>query len=1509
MIESIPGDRIPFLLNVSTRFRIFVFLLLFSSLMVLSGCGSGGGGNNGSNNNGNGGGTATPSFSSAVTTQGNFSSGQQNASYTITVTNSGTAATSGTVTVVDPPTGFTVTAISGSNWQCTLSTVTCTSSAAVAAGQSYPPITVTGNVTATNGTPVSIPLTVSGGGSTANATSTPSVTVAAPGLTITKSHSGNFTQGQQNAAYTVAVQNSSTGGATNGKVTVTETVPSGETLVSMSGSGWTCPGSGGANTCDRSDMLATNTSYPNISVTVNVSATAVSPQVNQVSVSGGGMTSPASTTDSTTISPAPASPDLKIVKSHVGNFTAGSNGAFSLAVSNVGTGATTGGITVTDMLASQFSYVSAAATGWTCGASGQAVTCTNPGPIGAGTSAATIPLTVAVSSSASGGISNTATVATTGDTNSANNSSTDSVTVVAPASPDLAIVKSHVGNFTAGNNGTFTLAVSNVGTGATTGTITVTDTLAAQFTYVSATAAGWSCGASGQLVTCTNPGPIAAGASATSIPLTVAVSSSASGGISNTATVATTGDTVSSNNSSTDNVTVVAPASPDLSILTSHVGNFPTPGSGAFTLAVSNVGTAATSGTITVNDTLPSALSFVSAAATGWSCGASGQVVTCTNPGPIGAGSVAAVIPLIVSVSGPSGSISNTATVATAGDMDSGNNSSTDSVTAISTSSISSISLAVPGPVIYAGGNTENVTVSVSNDLVSDVLNPTLTLSGAACSAAACGTVGSVTGTAGSGSYTIPYTPPASVNAPTIITLTISSNLPGSFTAVGNFMVYPSGSRVVLFGGLGGQIGQRLTPGSQTRPGLTATVYNDPGGPGSPGPGVSVQLLGSGYACPPASSGTVCGTLAIGSTSFGTTSTGTTGIPFTTTSFSYTPPTSVPNPPFDRPAFIAVSNADATKTNSFPFLISTAGTTGLVIVDNQRLNTALTGAAPMTISANLSGDSGINKTFSWSLTSNGANCQPQCGTLGTPTYIWNGQGVNGSITYTPPAAMPAGAADTPTLTATSVDVLNGFLQSDNFSFSINDGTCGSGNNGVLNGQYAFLLHGGAAGQGYVSMIGSFTADGNGHITAGLFDVNRNVNPSFNVSIAPAGSSYSVGPDNRGCLVLANSLGGVNTYRFALGAISSGTATKGQIIRFDDVSGMGQRLQGDLVKQDPTAFNSSSIKGTYAFGEEGIDAAGGRITAGGLATADGLGTFSNFDRDVNDNGNLDINDTTGSATYAIDSSTGRGTVAFTSGAGTSNFVLYVVSASEFLAMSTDGLSANTPILIGDNRLQTAPNGGFTQTSLDGNSYVYWLSTIDPSNGGNVAVVGQILFNAGGSETGTQYINHSGSPSTAQAVSDAFTISSNGRATNTKGDTAIYVIGTDSAFVVGTGSMASAGFAQKQTGGPFSNTSVSGSYVVSEGAPLDGDNYFSGAATITNSTSSVAATADLETPNGIGSVANSFSYSVTNATTGLFTLTSSDPNDAGSIGFTVSGSELVTISEGTSWTDTGVTMVQK
>ena len=136
----------------------FLLTSLLSLFLVACFGGHGGGGGGGGN-----GGTPTPKLRVDFT-GGPFTAFQHGASYALMVRNKGDAATSGTVTLVDPPTGMTVTSIAGANWTCTLATTTCSRSDSLAPGASYDPITVTGNVTVDAGGSVSATVTVTGGG-------------------------------------------------------------------------------------------------------------------------------------------------------------------------------------------------------------------------------------------------------------------------------------------------------------------------------------------------------------------------------------------------------------------------------------------------------------------------------------------------------------------------------------------------------------------------------------------------------------------------------------------------------------------------------------------------------------------------------------------------------------------------------------------------------------------------------------------------------------------------------------------------------------------------------------------------------------------------------------------------------------------------------------------------------------------------------------------------------------------------------------------------------------------------------------------------------------------------------------------------------------------------------------------------------------------------------------------------------------------------------------------------
>ncbi len=237
---------------------------------------------------------------------GNFPAGSTGM-YAVTVSNAATAgATGGAVTVTETlPAGLTLAAMSGSGWNCTGNT--CARSDMLSAGSSYPPIAVTVNVDAATQPQVTNLVAVSGGGAISAGSEDLTQVVPVPVLTISKTHTGIFTPGQSGAAYTVTVGNASAAYPTSGQVTVTETVPTGMALVSMAGAGWTCPS--GGSTCARTDALNPGSSYPAVTVTVNLASDAPSQVTNQVTVSGGGSAT-ATASDATAIAASSLRPTI-----------------------------------------------------------------------------------------------------------------------------------------------------------------------------------------------------------------------------------------------------------------------------------------------------------------------------------------------------------------------------------------------------------------------------------------------------------------------------------------------------------------------------------------------------------------------------------------------------------------------------------------------------------------------------------------------------------------------------------------------------------------------------------------------------------------------------------------------------------------------------------------------------------------------------------------------------------------------------------------------------------------------------------------------------------------------------------------------------------------------------------------------------------------------------------------------------------------------------------------------
>ena len=121
---------------------------------------------------------------------------------------------------------------------------------------------------------------------------------------------------------------------------------------------------------------------------------------------------------------------------------------------------------------------------------------------------------------------------------------------VAVATPDLTTtIGQPAPNFIAGVVSNVPLTVANIGTGPTSGTVTASMTLPANTSApASFTSNGWTCTTVGQTVTCTQPGPIAAGGSSTlQVPVTPSAAAMGTSPIFN-GTSSTPGETNTANN-------------------------------------------------------------------------------------------------------------------------------------------------------------------------------------------------------------------------------------------------------------------------------------------------------------------------------------------------------------------------------------------------------------------------------------------------------------------------------------------------------------------------------------------------------------------------------------------------------------------------------------------------------------------------------------------------------------------------------------------------------------------------------------------------------------------------------------------------------------------------------------------------------------------------------------------------------------------------------------------------
>src|SRR5262245_49185588 len=423
--------------------------------------------------------------------------------------------------------------------------------------------------------------------------------------------------------------------------------------------------------------------------------------------------------------------DLAITKTDgVTTATPGGSVTYTVTASNAGPSNVTGA-TVADTFPASLTAT------WTCvGAGGGTCTAAGAGNINqlvnlpAGGSV-TFTASATISAAATGTLSNTATVTAPGgvsDPVPGNNSATDTDTLTPQA--NLAITKTDgVTTATPGGSVTYTITASNAGP-SNAPAATVADTFPAGLTcnWTCIGAGGGLCGLASGAGDINDPANLPAGGSVT-YTASCTIASGATGSISNTATVTAPDDPVPGNNSATDTDTLTQSA--DLAVSKSDGVTSARPGDAlTYAISVTNAGPSDATGA-NVLDSVPPALTGCS-----WTCAAGpGSACTASGTGDINdivhvasGSNLAYSLAGVVASNTPTGPLSNTVSVAFAGDPNGGDNVATDTDTVTGSADIA-VGKTVSNPtptvgtqVTYTVTATNNGPANATGVVVTDVL-------------------------------------------------------------------------------------------------------------------------------------------------------------------------------------------------------------------------------------------------------------------------------------------------------------------------------------------------------------------------------------------------------------------------------------------------------------------------------------------------------------------------------------------------------------------------------------------------------------------------------------------------------------------------------------------------------------------------------------------------------------------------------------------------------------------
>lgn len=347
-------------------------------------------------------------------------------------------------------------------------------------------------------------------------------------------------------------------------------------------------------------------------------------------------------------------------------------------------------------------------------------------------------------------------------------------------------------------------------------------------------------------------------------------------------------------------------------------------------------------------------------------------------------------------------------------------------------------------------------------------------------------------------------------------------------------------------------------------------------------------------------------------------------------------------------------------------------------------------------------------------------------------------------------------------------------------------------NANFTGPFAFSYTG--TDGGFLAVAGSFQADGAGHLSNAVQDINSGLGISTNVATT---GTYTVRADGRGTITLTSPAGN-STLDFVL--VSGGHAL---VTRFDgNATG-----SGTIDQQTTSAFTNAALAGNYAFNLAGIDNVGNPLGVAGNFTADAAGNITGV-TDSNDTGSVLANIAM-TGTMPV-TGTGRGTATINSVRGqTLTFAYYVVDNTHLKMVETDPIFA----LGGEAFNQT---GTFSAASLTG-PFGFTIAGVDLLTAGPFAAGGLLTSDGAGNITaGSEDFNDDGTVLQNVGLTGSYTMAANGRGTllinTTKGNFSFVIyptsggvltLETDATFLA-------SGTALQQQTTAFTAASLSGIY---------------------------------------------------------------------------------------------------